>query len=94
MSRSRRSPAFWLLMTALLLLLALGVYLLVLGDYLSSADQAVECKTYLRDAEYDQADALEASGDLQGAYDLFSSLSGYRDAAQRAEDLAAQLGIE
>lgn len=31
MSRSRRSPAFWLLMTALLLLLALGVYLLVLG---------------------------------------------------------------
>ena len=32
MSRSRRSPAFWLLMTALLLLLlALGVYLLALG---------------------------------------------------------------
>ena len=31
MSRSRRSPAFWLLMAALLLLLALGVYLLVLG---------------------------------------------------------------
>ena len=60
----------------------------------SSADQAVECKTYLRDAEYDQADALEASGDLQGAYDLFSSLSGYRDAAQRAETLAAQLGIQ
>ena len=66
----------------------------LLGDYLSSADQAVECKTYLRDAEYDQADALESSGDLQGAYDLFSSLSSYRDAAQRAEDLAAQLGIE
>ena len=67
---------------------------MLLGDYLSSADQAVECKTYLRDAEYDQADALEASGDLQGAYDLFSSLSGYRDAAQRAQDLASQLGIE
>lgn len=67
---------------------------MLLGDYLSSADQAVECKTYLRDAEYDQADALEASGDLQGAYDLFSSLSGYRDAAQRAENLAAQLGIQ
>ena len=31
MSRSRRSPAFWLLMAALLLLLALGGYLLVLG---------------------------------------------------------------
>lgn len=31
MSRSHRSPAFWLLMAALLLLLALGVYLLVLG---------------------------------------------------------------
>ena len=54
----------------------------------------MECKTYLRDAEYDQADALESSGDLQGAYNLFSSLSSYRDAAQRAEDLAAQLGIE
>lgn len=31
MSRSRRSPAFWLLMAVFLLLLALGVYLLVLG---------------------------------------------------------------
>ena len=31
MSRSRRSPAFWLLIIALLLLLALGVDLLVLG---------------------------------------------------------------
>ena len=31
MSRSRRSPVFWLLMAALLLLLALGVYLLALG---------------------------------------------------------------
>ena len=66
----------------------------LLGDYLSSADQAVECKTYLRDAQYDQADALESSGDLQGAYELFSSLAGHRDAAQRAENLAAQLGIE
>ena len=31
MSRTRRSPVFWLLMAALLLLLALGVYLLALG---------------------------------------------------------------
>ena len=66
----------------------------LLGDYLSSADQAVECKIYLKDAQYDEADRLEQSGDAQGAYDLFSSLSGYRDAAQRAQDLASQLGIE
>lgn len=32
-----------------------------------------------------------AAAICQGAYDLFSSLSGYRDAAQRAENLAAQL---
>ena len=67
---------------------------MLLGDYLSSADQAVECKIYLKDAQYDEADRLEQSGDAQGAYDLFSSLSGYRDAAQRAENLAAQLGIQ
>ena len=46
------------------------------------------------DAQYDVADWVEQSGDAQGAYDLFSSLSGYRDAAQRAQDLASQLGIE
>ena len=66
----------------------------MLGDYLSSADQAVECKDLYREAQYTQADALETQGGLQSAYDLFNSLTGYRDAAQRAEDLAQRLGID
>ena len=65
----------------------------LLGDYLSSADQAVECNNAWLDQRYDAADALETQGDLQGAFDLFSSLSSYRDAAARAEGLAEQLGI-
>lgn len=66
----------------------------LLGNYLSSPNQAVEAKEYLRDETYQQADVLLASGDLQGAYDLFSSLGSYRDASQRAEELASSLGIE
>ena len=54
---------------------------------------SLKADSFLSAASF-QETTLEASGDLQGAYDLFSSLSGYRDAAQRAEDLAAQLGIQ
>ena len=66
----------------------------MLGDYLSSADQAVECKDLLRESQYNEADNLEAQGNLQAAYTLFSSLTGYRDAAERAEGLADRLGID
>ena len=66
----------------------------LLGDYLSSARQAVECEQIFRDEQYAQADALESSGNLQEAYDLFSMLTGFRDAAQRASDLASRLGIQ
>ena len=66
----------------------------MLGDYLSAAEQAVECKEIALEQQYDEADALEAAGDLQGAFDLFLALSGYRDAAERAHTLADQLGIE
>ena len=66
----------------------------MLGSYLSSAAQAVECQEYLLDQRYDEADALEASGDLQGAFDLFYALSSYRDAADRAHALADRLGIK
>ena len=66
----------------------------LLGNYLSSADQAVACKEYLRDNQYHEAEELLSAGDLQGAYVLFSSLSSYRDAAARANQLAAQLGID
>ena len=54
----------------------------------------MECKDLYREAQYTQADALETQGGLQSAYDLFNSLTGYRDAAQRAEDLAQRLGID
>lgn len=71
-----------------------AIYLFtILGDYLSSARQAVECEQIFRDEQYSQADAMEMAGDLQGAYDLFSMLTGFRDAAQRASDLASRLGI-
>ena len=71
-----------------------AIYLFtILGDYLSSARQAVECEQIFRDDQYSQADAMEMAGDLQGAYDLFSTLTGFRDAAQRASDLASRLGI-
>lgn len=67
---------------------------IMLGDYLSSAAQAVECREKWLDQQYEQADALESQGDLQGAFDLFYALSSYRDAANRAHALADILGIE
>lgn len=66
----------------------------MLGPYLSSAAQAVECQEYLLDEQYAQADALEAAGDLQAAFDLFNALSSFRDAADRAQLLADRLGIK
>lgn len=65
----------------------------LLGDYFDSQDQAKQCKNYFRDQQYAQADTYEAQGDLKQAYDVFSGLSGYRDADTRANDLAQQLGI-
>lgn len=66
----------------------------MLGDYLSSADQALECKNIHLDEQYALADTCESQGELQAAYDLFTALSGYRDAAERAEMLAPSLGIQ
>lgn len=65
----------------------------LLGDYLSSVSQSVECNNAWLDQRYSTADALEAQGDLQGAFELFHSLSSYRDAAARAQELATKLGI-
>ena len=64
-----------------------------LGDYLSSPAYARECKDYFRNQQYDEADALLASGDVRGAYEAFSGLAGFRDAETRAQELAAQLGV-
>lgn len=66
----------------------------MLGDYLSAAAQAVECKTIHQEQQYALGDEYEASGDLQSAYTIFSALSGYRDAADRAEQLGLRLGID
>ncbi len=66
----------------------------MLGDYLSAPRQAAECKDIYLDQQYELADAYLAMGETQNAYDLFTALSGYRDAADRAEALAPQLGIE
>ncbi len=66
----------------------------MLGDYLSAPQQATECKDIWLDEQYELADAYLAQGDVQSAFELFSALSGYRDAAERAEELAPQLGIE
>ncbi len=66
----------------------------LLGDRYDAPEQARICKNYFQDQTYAAAEALIASGDLQGAYDTFSMLSGYRDAATRAGELAAQLGID
>lgn len=65
----------------------------MLGDSYDAQEQARVCKNYFLDQSYAAAEALIASGDLQGAYDAFSTLSGYRDAAARADELAAQLGL-
>ncbi|HNW87712.1 MAG TPA: hypothetical protein PLP25_08325 [Candidatus Limiplasma sp.] len=65
----------------------------LLGDYFDTQAQAMECKNFLRDQQYDQADAYENQGELKKAYDIFSGLSGYRDADTRANELAVKLGI-
>jgi hypothetical protein len=65
----------------------------MLGENYDAQEQARVCKNYFLDQSYTDAEALIASGDLQGAYDAFNTLSGYRDAAARADELAAQLGL-
>ena len=65
----------------------------LLGDYLSSAAQAKECKEFFREDLYGQAEQFAAAGRLQEAYDAFKGLSGYRDAESLALELGAQLGI-
>lgn len=65
----------------------------VLGDYLSSESRAIECKDASREKDYEQAEALFQAGAYEEAYVMFGSLSGYRDAANRMEELAEILGI-
>ena len=72
---------------------ALTLFML-LGDHYDAPDQARLCKNYFQDQTYAAAEALIAVGDMQGAYEKFTMLTGYRDAATRADELAKQLGLD
>ena len=65
----------------------------LLGDYLSSAAQAKECKDFFREDLYAQGEQFAAAGRVQEAYDAFKGLSGYRDSESWVLDLGTQLGI-
>ncbi len=66
----------------------------LLGDQYDAPELARVCKNFLLDQTYADAEAKIAANDLQGAYEAFSMLAGYRDAQTRATELAAQLGID
>jgi tetratricopeptide (TPR) repeat protein len=66
----------------------------LLGDRYGAAKYARTCKNYTLEEAYAAAEQMIKDGDLQGAYDQFSALAGYRDAASRADELAARLGID
>lgn len=66
----------------------------LLGDRYDAPELARICKNYSLDQTYAAAEAMIAAGDLRGAYDQFSMLVGYRDAATRAAELADTLGID
>jgi len=65
----------------------------MLGDYQSSRIHARDCLERLRQLKYDEAEAMERGGQLLEAYEAFLALSGFNDAAARAEELASRLGI-
>ncbi|HPJ02794.1 MAG TPA: hypothetical protein PKU80_08135 [Candidatus Limiplasma sp.] len=66
----------------------------LLGDRYNAGEYARTAKNYLQEQEYLRAEQLIKDGDLQGAYDIFHAMEGFRDAATRAEELGAQLGID
>ncbi len=66
----------------------------MLGSYRESQSLARSCKDVFRKEDYEQAEALLAQGDLQGAYEAFKGLTGYNDAETRALEIGEQLGIE
>jgi len=65
----------------------------ILGAYQSSRLHARDCIERLRQLKYDEAESMERDGKLQEAYEAFWALSGFNDAAARAEELASRLGI-
>lgn len=65
----------------------------LLGDRYNATDYARTCKNYMLEQAYAAAEQMIKDGDLQDAYDQFSALTGFRDAASRADELAELLGI-
>ena len=66
----------------------------MLGNYYDCPEQARICKQHFRDNRYTEAEALYNNGDLQGAYEIFISLTGFSDATSRAEEIGQMLGID
>ncbi len=66
----------------------------LLGNRYDAASYARTAKNYMLEQDYARAEELMQDGDLQGAYDVFYAMAGFRDAADRAGELAKQLGID
>ena len=66
----------------------------LLGDRYDAPEYARFCKNKMQEQDYLAGEQMIKDGDLQGAYDLFHALVGFRDAASRADELANLLGID
>ncbi|MBE0600903.1 MAG: hypothetical protein IH607_03890 [Firmicutes bacterium] len=66
----------------------------LLGDRYDAEEYARTAKNHMLEQNYLSAEQMIAGGDLQGAYDIFHAMAGFRDAAARASELAVELGID
>jgi hypothetical protein len=67
---------------------------MLLGDRYDATEYARTAKNKMLEQDYLAAEQMIKDGDLQGAYDTFHALAGFRDAAARAGELASLLGID
>ncbi|MBN1776831.1 MAG: hypothetical protein JW811_01805 [Clostridiales bacterium] len=66
----------------------------LLGDRYNATEYARAAKNLMLEQAYLAAEQMIRDGDLQGAYDQFSAMAGFRDAASRADEMAELLGID
>jgi tetratricopeptide (TPR) repeat protein len=66
----------------------------LLGDRYDATEYARTAKNHMLEQDYVNAEQMIKDGDLQGAYDVFHAMAGFRDAAARADELANLLGID
>ncbi len=66
----------------------------LLGDRYDAEAYARTAKNYMLDQDYADAEQMIKDGNLQGAYDIFHAMAGFRDSAGRASELALELGID